>query len=142
MKKLMLIALALIALQINAQDNRPGYNGDRGSKMKDVSPEESANLKAKRMTLNLDLSEKQQDQVYQLFLKNEKERQEMREARQGQGERPSKEAMENIRLDKQIEMKRQMKGILNQEQYSKWEKLMEENRQNFQGGKEKRRGPK
>lgn len=142
MKKLMLIALALLALQVNAQDNRPGYNGERGSKMKDVSPEESANLKAKRMTLNLDLSEKQQDQVYQLFLKNEKERQEMREARQAQTERPSKEEMESVRLDKQIEMKKQMKGILTQEQYTKWEKLMESRQQNYQGGKEKRRGPK
>ena len=140
MKKLMILAVALLSFQLStAQQDGNRQMKRQQYKMQDKSPEETAELKAKRMTLSLDLSDKQQDQVYTLFLENEKERQAQREANQAKSEKPSKEEIESIRLDKQIEMKRKLKDILNEEQYAKWEKNMENRRNNFQKQKGKRK---
>lgn len=143
MKKLMILAIALLTFQVTmAQEGNPEMKRQKQSRMQDMTPEEAANLKSKRMTLNLDLSDKQQKQVYELFLKNEQERQQLREAHRNQSEKPTKEQKlqwENARLDKQIEMKKKMKDILNEEQYAKWEKNMESRRNNFEKKKGKRK---
>ena len=143
MKKLLILTLALLTFQITtAQEGNREMKRQQQSKMQDMTPEEAANLKVKRMTLNLDLSDMQQKQVYELFLKSEQERQQIRETNRNQSERPSKEdklKRENARLDKQIEMKKKMKDILNDEQYAKWEKNMENRRNNFQKKQGKRK---
>ena len=141
MKKLLILAVALLSFQLTTaqQDGNRQMKRQQYNKMQDKSPEETAELEAKRMTLNLDLSDKQQEQVYNLFLENEKERRAQREANQGKSDKPSQEEIESIRLDKQIEMKRKLKDILNEEQYTKWEKNMENRRDNFQKQKGKRK---
>ena len=143
MKKLMILAVTLLTFQVTmAQEGNQEMKRQKQSRMQDMTPEEAANLKSKRMTLNLDLSDKQQKQVYELFLKNEQERQQLRKAHRNQSEKPTKEQKlqwENARLDKQIEMKKKMKDILNEEQYAKWEKNMESRRNNFEKKKGKRK---
>ncbi len=136
MKKIILIALALVTIQVNAQNKKQGERkGDRMEKrqgMKDFTPEEMAQLQTKKMTLDLDLTASQQKQIEKLNLENAKDRKAKMEARQakmkdGKGEKPSKEerlAMMNERLDKQMEMKKKMKQILNVDQFEKWEKTM------------------
>lgn len=135
MKKLFLIALALVTLQVSAQNDKPDFRrGDRiqkADRFKDFTPEEMAELKTKRMTLQLDLTEVQQKQVKKLQLENAKERKVRMEARQarkqdGTGPQLTKEeklSLENARLDRQIEMKKKMKQILNEDQFAKWEKI-------------------
>ncbi len=134
MKKLILIALALVTIQVSAQNKkqefRKGDRMERGQRMSDFTPEEMAQLQTKKMTLDLDLTEAQQKQVEKLNLENAKERKAKMEARQakmkdGKGEKPSKEErliIMNERLDKQMEMKKKLKNILNEEQLKKWEK--------------------
>ena len=134
MKKLILIALALVTIQVSAQDRkqefRKGDRMERGERFKDFTPEEKAQLQTKKMTLHLDLTQSQQKQIEKLNLENAKDRKANMETRQakkkeGKGEKPSKEerlAMMNERLDKQIEMKGKMKKILDDEQFEKWEK--------------------
>lgn len=134
MKKIILIALALVTIQVSAQDkgpeNRKGNKMEKGQRMSDFTPEEMAQLQTKKMTLDLDLTEAQQKKIEKINLENAKERKEKMEARQakkkdGTGEKPSKEerlAMMNERLDKQMEIKQKMKQILNAEQFEKWEK--------------------
>ena len=133
MKKLFLIALALVTIQVNAQNKKQGERrGDpmeRGQRMGDFTPEEMAQLQTKKATLLLDLTEAQQKKVEKLHLENAKERQAFREARRakrkdGSGKSANKEErlkMANQRLDKQLEMKKKMKKILNDEQFEKWE---------------------
>lgn len=130
MKNLVLAVLAIFTLSTSAQERRQDRKGHDHMKeiMKDLTPEEVANLKTKKMTLRLDLTDRQQQQVESIFLDQAIERQKKREARNGkaEGEKPSKEEflkMENQRLDHQIEMKRQMKEILSEEQYAKFEKM-------------------
>ena len=73
MKKIVFIALALVAIQLTAQDKKERPNRERGEKMEryqDYSPEEMANLQTKKMTLHLDLNEKQQKDIYKINLEN------------------------------------------------------------------------
>ncbi len=134
MKKLVLIALALITLQATAQDRKrehaPENRKERGKQMMQFSPEEVAKIQTKKITLHLDLNESQQAKIHKINLENATKRKAMMEARKTKKEnsstkRPSKDErlqMMNIKLDHQIAMKAKMKKILNDEQYAKWEK--------------------
>ena len=141
MRNLLIIALAVFSLQLTAQEGKKEgkkeFKREHTRQMQDLTPEESASLRAKHMTLDLDLSDKQQDQVYKVLLEGEKEREQMRGERKAQEEqKPSKEERlerENARLDKQIDMKKKMKGILTAEQYQKWEKMMQEKKKDYKG---------
>ena len=135
MKKIILIVLALVTIQVSAQERkqefRKGERKERIKKFKDFSPEEVAELQTKRMTLDLDLTSSQQKQIQKLNLENAIDRKAKMEERQtqmkdGNKEKPSKEdrlKMMNERLDKQIEMKQKMAKILNSDQMEKWEKM-------------------
>ncbi|GAB1858112.1 hypothetical protein MHTCC0001_29490 [Flavobacteriaceae bacterium MHTCC 0001] len=127
MKKIAVIVMAILAVQmVSAQQKNKGKWG------KDLTAEEVANLKTKKMTLALDLTETQQNKVYNLNLENAKLRKahmEERKAKKESGEanKPSKEerlAMMNKMLDHKIAIKAEMKDILNDEQYAKWEKML------------------
>ena len=135
MKKLILIALALVTIQVSAQNrNRDDRKGDRmeqRDKFKDFTPEEVAQLQTKQMALDLNLTEAQQKQIQKINLENAVDRKAKMEARQSRmkddnAEKPNKEErlkMMNERLDKQLEMKQKMSKILNADQFEKWEKM-------------------
>lgn len=147
MKKLILIAIAFIGLQATAQQQkRQGPNkGERSEKMMKLSAEETATLQTKKMTLALDLNESQQKDIYKINLENAEarkahmaERKAKKEA--GTAEKPSKEErlkMMNAMLDHKIEMKAKMKKVLNEEQYSKWEKAQAKKGDKKKNGKDK-----
>ncbi|MBU3821780.1 hypothetical protein KO566_06880 [Flavobacteriaceae bacterium XHP0103] len=140
MKKLLVIALALVVVQVNAQQRmeRPNRK-DLGHKMSMLTPEESAELQTKRMTLQLDLSKEQQKDMYALNLKNAQQRQATMEARKAKREssdfeRPTKEerlSMMNAQLDHQIATKAKIKSILNADQYEKWQTSNEHRAKKF-----------
>ena len=132
MKKLILIALALFALQVSAQDEHKGKHkkGERAKKMMNISAEEMATLQTKKLTLALDLSESQQSKIQEINLENATKRKEMMAKRKakkesGEAKKPTDKerlAMANARLDHKIAEKSKMKDILNDEQYAKWVK--------------------
>lgn len=130
-----MIALAFATLNATAQDRnkeeRKAQFKERMEARQDMTPEETAQLQAKKMTLHLDLTEKQQAEVEKVLLAEAKERKEKMEAfkaKKDAGEKFSKEdrvKMQNERLDNQIAMKKKMKEILNDEQYAKFEKTLD-----------------
>lgn len=138
MKKIFLIGLILASLQLTAQEKREHHERkqkmERAERMSDYTPEEMAQLQTKQMTLDLDLTEAQQNQIMAINLKNAKARKAMMEARKERMDKEdvkeiSKEErlqMKNDMLDRKIEMKRQMKEILNEDQYKKWEAMAKE----------------
>lgn len=146
MKKLLVIALALFTLNGLAQEKRKG-SSDRKEKMslrKDMTPSDIADLKSKKLTLKLDLTDAQQKKVHQLILKQAETNQSLRKAHKDDNgekrERPSKEElvkMQNHKLDQMIALKREMKTILTAEQYVKFEKMDPKKRK--QKGKRKKR---
>lgn len=130
MKSLVVIAIAFSTLSVNAQERRQERKGNDHKKeiMKDLTPEEVANLKTKKLRLKLDLTDMQQKKVESILLEQAVERQNKRKAHQNKKEKdkPSKEEflkMQNARLDSEIEMKQKMKDILTEEQYAKFEKM-------------------
>ncbi len=136
MKTLIAIALALFTLNGFAQGERKHRkdHNERSQQMKDMTPEEVANIKSKQLTLSLTLDEIQESKVYDLILeevKYTKANREQRKANKSEGKKPTKEqrlAMQNERLDKQIAFKRAMKSILTDEQFAKFEKLSSKRR--------------
>lgn len=133
MKRVIIILIALVTLQITAQERKRAFHKerqhDRVEAMKDLTPEEMATLQTKKMTLHLDLTEAQQKKIQVLNLENAKlrkakmeEHRVMRQSSEDNGlTKEERLKMMNERLDHQIAMKRQMKDILNAEQYQKWE---------------------
>ena len=128
MKKLIIVAIALISIQAMAQtEGRDRL--ERAQRMNNLSPEEMATLKTKKMTLFLDLNESQQTKVQKINLENATLRKTMMEARKarranGTAQKPTKEErlkMTNAMLDHKIAMKAKMKNILDEKQYAKWE---------------------
>ncbi len=132
MKKLVVIALALVTLNGMAQEKRKNQTDrNHGSELrKEMTPSEIADLKAKKMTLKLDLSDAQQKKAHHIFLTQSKVNDELRKEHKATNgekkEKPSKDEfvkMQNHRLDQQIKMKREMKLMLTPEQYAKFEKM-------------------
>ena len=71
MKKLLLIALALISIEGIAQQRMGRLDKkDIAQNIEKFTPEETAGLQTKRMTLLLDLNKAQQREIYKLNLQN------------------------------------------------------------------------
>ncbi|MAZ71871.1 MAG: hypothetical protein CMC70_01870 [Flavobacteriaceae bacterium] len=129
MKKIVLIAIALISISVSAQHektHRKEHKKEMVEKMKDWTPEQKAEVATKKMTLALDLNEAQQKQVYAIHLETAKDRLKMKDNK----EKNANEALspdelfelKKARMEKKIETKAQFKAILTAEQYKKWEK--------------------
>ncbi|QCW98853.1 hypothetical protein FGM00_01480 [Aggregatimonas sangjinii] len=124
MKKVLIIAMAFISLHTVAQEREKGERSE-------YTPEQMATLHTKRMTLALDLSAAQQEQVQNLNLSQAEMRKTQMEARKArktseEGAKPTADeryAMQTERLDQQIALKAEMKKILSDEQYARWEKM-------------------
>lgn len=143
MKNLVLIAFALLTFTLSAQ---PGDHHRKGKKemvekMKDWTPEQKAELATKKLTLELNLTEEQQQKVYPIQLNMIKDRVQMKTKKEKKTELSSKELfdMQNERLEKQIKTKEQFKNILNAEQFDKWEKRHSRKRGNKRGGRSQHR---
>lgn len=125
-----LVAIAMLTSAV-AFAQRDGHRGQRGEFHQDLTVEQLATLKTKKMTLALDLTEKQQDAIYEINVANaefRKEKMAERKANKDDGERtrPSTEeryAMENARLDRMIAQQQELKKILTDEQFEQWKKM-------------------
>lgn len=117
----LLTLVVLFSATVNAQ-NKKG-NNKRGN---NFTAEQMATLQSKKLTLRLDLDQKQQKAVYEVMLKNSEERIALRaqnQQKRASGVKPTTEErynMENLRLEKQIAQKTEMKKILTADQYSIW----------------------
>ncbi len=133
MKTLMLILVAVFTLNVAAQNknrNHQERTHEKGEFFKDLTPEEAADLKTKKMTLDLDLNRSQQKQVKAIVLEDTKNKQAKRKEREANkanndGKKLTKEerlALINEKLDREIALKQEMKSVLSDEQYKKWER--------------------
>lgn len=125
MKNLILITVLAFAISAQAQQKRYAV------KSNSFSPEEMATLQSKRMTLNLDLTKVQQQEVHQLLLEKFELRQAKINARSDEKEKPTKAdkyQRMNASLDQKIETKSQLKSILTEAQYKKWERSLNQNK--------------
>ena len=124
MKKIITIILLVFAFTLTAQAQK----GKRKMRAEKLSTEQQTILAVKKMTLSLDLTASQQNELKPLVAKKISDRKaHYKKMKATQKERKKLSANErfakvNERLDNQIAMKRKMKNILNKEQFEKFEK--------------------
>ncbi|PCE65743.1 hypothetical protein [Sediminicola luteus] len=129
MKKTVVVLMALfMGLTVMAQ-KKEGQMRKMHDTFKDMSPEQVATLKSKKMALHLDLSESQTQQIKALEKERITEMRAQHEARKAQKEKGEAQdadtrfKMMEARLDQQLAHQKQMKQILNAEQYEQWKKM-------------------
>lgn len=111
--KSLLTVMAMIAVATvyaQPQGGRAGAN---------MTPEQRAEMMAKRMKTELNLTDEQTEAVKQLNLKN----------MPNQGERPDEEARKKMREERDAELKK----ILTDEQFTKWQEAQKNRMQRGQG---------
>jgi len=140
MNKLIVLVVLCIGMTGIAQE-KEGLKA-----MHDMTPEQMATLRTKKMVLALDLDEGQQNEMKAIFLENAKARKSKMAERkaakeEGQIKKPSTEeryAIAEARLDAKIAQKAKVKNILSEDQYSKWEKMHQGKRRGHRAKKGKR----
>jgi hypothetical protein len=134
MKKLIIAALLVVGMTSFAQERNKMERRQHGMEMEKFTPEQRNELMLKKMTLELDLSAKQQNQMKSIIAEKSAKQEVMMEGRKEKTDKPSREerfAMKSKMLDEQIIMKGKMKNILSAEQFEKWDAM--------QGKREKKR---
>lgn len=133
MKKSILALAMLVTIAATAQERggRKHMKKERMHAFKDFTPEQIAELKTKKLTLALDLTDSQQNKIHAIELEKAQDRKAKQEEMKGKtleelkDKKSSEERYEKLstRLDKQIEFKAEMKQILTEAQFEKWEKI-------------------
>lgn len=119
MKKVFLILTLVLSLLTSAQEKKGA--------VEKMSPEQQSILLVKKMTLSLDLSQKQQEEIKALLLERTQKKaahQLVQKEKKEKGEKPTateKFEKQSQLLDAQIEFKAKMKKILSEEQFKKWD---------------------
>ena len=129
MKNLFLSLIALITFTIQAQVRKQDNQ---------LTTEQRIELQVKKMTLDLDLNEKQQKDVKVLLTSKAKKmdaekakRAEMKEQKKTLSAEEKFE-LKNKMLDEKIAFKAEMKKILNEKQMQKWEENQKEREEKMQ----------
>jgi len=94
----------------------------------DLSPEQKAGLKTKKLTLQLDLTEAQQKEVHKLQLEMISERENKKELRKAKAEETGFYDKAFARLDNRQKYQNKMKSILNERQYQTWKEGLKRNK--------------
>lgn len=119
MKKVFLILTLVLSLLTFAQEKKGA--------VEKMSPEQQSILLVKKMTLSLDLNQKQQEEIKALLLERTQKKaahQLAQKEKKEKGEKPTateKFEKQSQLLDAQIEFKAKMKKILSEEQFKKWD---------------------
>jgi len=142
MKKLMMIALLVFGLNSFAQDN--GKKANNQNESEKMSVEQRNQLKLKKLTLDLSLTDSQQKEMSKIITEQSAKREAaiaQRKADKEKGVKPTADerfAKENQMLDERIALKARVKKILNADQFEKWEKSNENKEARFKQHVEKR----
>lgn len=122
MKKLITVMFFLLSITVFAQE--------RGAGRSEMSDDERAARGARNLAMQLDLNEKQEEELKAWFA----ERIEYQKAQMAQKDKSRKkmkkerQEMRRDRMEMNEEQKADLREILTEEQYTKWESLQEKRR--------------
>jgi protein CpxP len=125
MKKLIVAALLVVGLTTYAQEKE----GRRAGKEK-LTLEQKVDLQVKKMTKDLDLNEKQTNDVRSLVTKQIEKREAKRKEMEDFKIKKREDLKAHMKAEKEA-VSIEMKKILTAEQYAKWEKNRDEKIENF-----------
>ena len=147
MKKIILALMAIVICMGSFAQQPQRQRGER----REFKPEEMAARQAERIKTACATTDEQYNALYNYFLRQAKQMQ-AQHAKMQQGQQPQRHEMtdEQRQAWREEAMKRQkayndsIKGILTAEQFTKYEKMMQEMRQHRpgQGGQGGHRGPR
>ena len=125
MKKVIVAALLVVGMTAFAQEKE----GRRAGREK-LTTEQKVDFQVKKMTKDLDLNEKQVNEVKVLVTKEVQKREAKRTEMQNL--KAKKRAEMKVQMEaEQVAISADMKKILTAEQYAKWEKIRDERKENF-----------
>ena len=133
MKKVFLVALLVVSLTTFAQEERK--TGSKRAEMEKMSPEQRGELRLKRVSAMLNLTEKQQKEIGPILAEQQQKREKAVadfKATKEKGTKPSAEeraARAKQREDDQKAMTDKLQKILTPEQMKKWEDMKERNKE-------------
>lgn len=130
----MIILLAFTTFAITAQNKDADRREQRKEMKENFTAEQKAELRAKKMTLALDLNQSQQEKVKKVFLEMEATKPKRPHNWKEMTDTQKFEA-KNTMLDSRIAMKKEMKNILTEEQFTKWEKQQQHREHRFKNKK-------
>ena len=134
MKNVLIVVFALMSVGLFAQrDQRGKQRNQQRMERAELTPEQQASLHSKRLALELDLSEAQQEKIYQLDLAQAKEREVFREENRSkkEGQQANRFKRQERRLERQLAYKKSLKPILTEPQMKKWETLQSNRERKF-----------
>ncbi|PRZ25220.1 hypothetical protein [Flavobacterium granuli] len=128
MKKLIIAALLVVGMTTFAQDKK---ERPKRAQMEKMTPEQRQEKQLQRMTTELGLNAKQQEQMKQLLAEQATKREAMMEKREASREEMKKQReASRDKMEKQREtMENKMKAILTPEQLAKWKSNQEKMRE-------------
>ncbi|QLE01731.1 hypothetical protein HX109_09240 [Galbibacter sp. BG1] len=142
---MMVAGIAFSSAQERGRMDRKEKREGMKSMYKELSADQIADLKTKKMALTLDLTESQQKDIYTInkdIAIERKEKMAELKAKKEAGEKPTADeryARMNERLDAQLEVQSKMKKILNEEQYKMWKRSMHKAKKEFKHHREARK---
>ena len=123
MKKVFLAVLLVVGITAFAQEKDLKRNGKER-----LSSEQKVDFQVKKMTKDLDLNDKQAEQVKVLVAKQVQKRDEKRAEMKENKDKKRAEMKANMETE-QAAISADMKKILTPDQYTKWEKTREEKKE-------------
>ncbi|MBL0014228.1 MAG: hypothetical protein IPP30_11185 [Flavobacterium sp.] len=133
MKKVIVVVLLIVSFTTFAQEERK--TGSKRAEMEKMSPEQRGELRLKRVSAMLNLTEKQQKEIAPILAEQQQKREKAVadfKATKEKGTKPSAEeraARAKQREDDQKAMTDKLQKILTPEQMKKWEDMKERNKE-------------
>lgn len=142
MKKLIIASLLLIGFSSFAQDqNQPEKKPNNGQKEK-MSPEQRSQAQLDKMTTELNLDAKQQEQIKPIIAEQTAKREAMRAERMAGNSKEltseEREALKQKRMEEKAIMDNKLKAILSPEQFQKLKAIEQANMEKMKAAKEAR----
>ena len=125
MKKIIVAVLLVVGITAFAQEKK-----GRTAGREKLTAEQKVDFQVKKLTKDLDLNEKQSEQVKALVSK-EVEKREAKRAEMDELKTKKREEMKAQRDADQTALQSEMKKILTADQYAKWEKGREERKEHM-----------
>ena len=123
MKKLIFAALLVIGISSFAQENQPEKKGNNGQQRERMTPEQRNQASLDRMTTELKLDAKQQEQIKPILAEQTAKLQAMRDQRMNGGAKEmtadERKAMQQKRQEERTITENKLKAILTPEQFKK-----------------------
>lgn len=144
MKKLIIAALLVIGFSSFAQDQNQSEKRSNKNQRERLSPEQRSQAQLDKMTTELNLDAKQQEQIKLIIAEQTARREAMRTERMASNEKQKdlssgeREALRQKRAEEKTAMDNKLKAILSPEQLKKMKAIEEANREKMREAREAR----